>query len=214
TASASQTEKPNATLDAWLQRRTLDIDDTLSVAPRLTPPQVDTVRWGITLGSSIPVKLIGGASSVQQGWVRFEVLKTISGQLDALPAGTLLFGAPSAHQGSDRLHIHVIKGITPEGEEFELNGWIRAQDGLDGLLGQVVSDGQVLNRSLSAVAQAAGQAALENISPPGVTISALKSGARTAQDEQSQASEATYGRPEYIVQAQAQAATLDIYETF
>ncbi|MEJ2754646.1 MAG: hypothetical protein P8104_02130, partial [Gammaproteobacteria bacterium] len=39
TASASQTEKPNATLDAWLQRRTLDIDDTLSVAPRLTPPQ-------------------------------------------------------------------------------------------------------------------------------------------------------------------------------
>ncbi len=188
--------------------------DRIELKPRVSYPQVNRVKYGIKMGTQIRVKLVGGATSVQLGLVRFELLEAVTGEEDVLPVGTLIFGKPFANNGSDRIQVRVTKGITPDGDEFSLRGWIRGSDGMDGLVGNVVSDGQLVVRSLNETVHVAGRAALASVADGSIALNAMKSGLSHAQSEQSEESDRVFGRPEFIVQASEQFAMLEIEQTF
>lgn len=188
--------------------------DRIELKPRVSYPKANTVKYGIKMGTQIQVKLVGGATSVQLGLVRFELLEAVTGEEDVLPVGTLIFGKPFANNGSDRIQVRITKGITPDGDEFSLRGWIRGSDGMDGLLGKVVSDGQLIARSLNETVNAAGRAALASVADDSIALTSMKSGLSNAQSEQSEESDRVFGRPEFIVQASEQFALLEIERTF
>lgn len=188
--------------------------DRIELKPRVSYPKANTVKYGIKMGTQIQVKLVGGATSVQLGLVRFELLEAVTGEEDVLPVGTLIFGKPFANNGSDRIQVRITKGITPDGDEFSLRGWIRGSDGMDGLLGKVVSDGQLVARSLNETVNAAGRAALASVADDSIALTSMKSGLSNAQSEQSEESDRVFGRPEFIVQASEQLAMLEIERTF
>lgn len=188
--------------------------DRIELKPRVSYPKANTVKYGIKMGTQIRVKLVGGATSVQLGLVRFELLEAVTGEEDVLPVGTLIFGKPFANNGSDRIQVRITKGITPDGDEFSLRGWIRGSDGMDGLLGKVVSDGQLVARSLNETVNAAGRAALASVADDSIALTSMKSGLSNAQSEQSEESDRVFGRPEFIVQASEQLAMLEIERTF
>lgn len=188
--------------------------ERIELKPRVSYPQPDTVKYGIKMGAQIQVKLVGGATSVQLGLVRFEILEAVVGVEGVLPVGTLLFGKPFANKGSERLQVRIIKGITPDGVEFSLRGWIRGSDGMDGLVGKVVSDGQLVARSMNEAVKVAGRAALASMADDSTPVISMKSGLSNAQSEQSAESDLVVGRPEFIVQAREQQAMLEIEQTF
>ncbi len=186
----------------------------IEVTPSVSHPMLDQDLFGIRIGTQIKVRLIGGATNVQRNMIRFELLEPIMGDHETLPTGTLIFGHPFANKGYDRLQVSVHKGVTPDGVEFSTSGWVRGYDGLDGLIANIVSDGYLLDRSLGAAVRTAGDVALSNVADQNIALASVKSGVSNLQDEKTEETEKTYGRPEFIVQAQTQEATLEINETF
>ena len=85
---------------------------------------------------------------------------------------------------------------------------------MDGLLGKVVSDGQLVARSLNETVNAAGRAALASVADDSIALTSMKSGLSNAQSEQAEESDRVFGRPEFIVQASEQLAMLEIERTF
>lgn len=180
----------------------------------ISQPESRSIIFGIRIGTEIEVELVGGASNVQNGLMKFRVTRTTVGDKRQLPLNTLLFARPSAVMGSSRLFTsQTMQGITPDGKEFSLKASIRANDRQPGLSAYVVNDGKKMYRAAEE-----GKAALADnllsLAPDGVIVDAGKAAAGQALREEQSESRAKYGSGVYVVQANPQPAVIEIEETF
>lgn len=182
--------------------------------PDIQMPKRRNIIFGIRIGTEIPVKLVGGASNVQPGYMKFRVTQTITGDKRSLPVNTYLFAMPSAVIGSPRLFARgQMTGITPGGKEFTIKATIQGSDQQPGLLAYVVNDGKTLYRAADAGKAALGEG-LISLTGQGVVQDAAKASAGQLLNEQRKESQAKYGQDAYVVQSNPQTATIEIEETF
>lgn len=192
----------------------LRLRSSVSNEAAVSQPESKSVIFGIRIGTEIDVELVGGASNVQNGWMKFRVTRTVVGDKRHLPLNTLLFAHPTAVQGSPRLFTSsTMRGITPDGLEFSLNASIRANDRQSGLLAYVVNDGKTLYRAADEGKTALAQNLL-SLAPGGVMADAGKAAASQVVTEQQSESRVRYGSGVYVVQANPQPAVIEIEETF
>jgi hypothetical protein len=188
--------------------------NTVNNMAAVDQPEVKSIIFGIRIGTEIEVELVGGASNVQNGQMKFRVTRTVTGDKRSLPLNTLLFARPSAVLGSPRLFMsQTLRGITPDGKEFMLKASIRADDRQPGLMAYVVNDGKTLYRAASEGKTALAENLL-SLAPDGVIVDAGKAAAGQVLQEQQGESQAKYGSGVYVVQANPQPAIIEIEETF
>ena len=123
-----------------------------------------TIKYGISIGTRIKVRIETGATNVQPGYVQFRVLHDVVGTKRTLSAGAILFGRMTAVRGSQRLFGTIVHGISKsKTEEFSVHGNIFGADGQPGLVATVISDGHGLQRATDAGLAALGNAAIQAI---------------------------------------------------
>ncbi len=93
--------------------------------------------YGIRMGAWLPARLERNATSADPGRVEIVLIKTVQGDHQTLPAGTLLFAEKAYNQGTQKLDMQVVKAITPQGDEITLKGLVYDAGRAAGLQGIV-----------------------------------------------------------------------------
>lgn len=181
---------------------------------RVTRSNSNRVMFGISLGTTITVTLDNSASNVQPGFIALRVGETIRGRKNDLPHGSTLFARSSAVIGSERLFLNVTKGVTPEGDEFSVQGVVFDNKREPGLAARVVSDGKTLARASSEGLNTLGRELLSAAPTNGATGAATEATLSQLLKEKAAGDQAAQGRPAYVVVASPQAATVQIESTF
>lgn len=181
---------------------------------KVSAPTTAKVRFGITIGTEIDVKLVSGANNIQPGYVVFEVMRTVNGYADILPPKSRLFGKPRTVVGDDRLYVEVSKGITPSHEEFQISAFVVGADDKPGLLATVRSDGKSLKRASAETVFSAVDGITGAIAEGNIPVTSGKEGMRTLMREKEGEVDNVTGTPAYIVEADIQYASLSVVETF
>lgn len=177
-------------------------------------PEGPEVTFGISIGEMIPVKLDESASNVQPGLIAVKVRKAIHGRERTLPEGTKLFAQSSSVIGSDRLFLRISKGVTPDGEVFQVRGAVFDDSREPGLAGRVVSDGRSLERATSAGVNTLGKELLDSAPLNNAGGEATEATLGQLLKEKEQEDSAQAGRPAYVVVAQPQKAIVQVERTF
>ncbi len=113
--------------------------------------------FGIRLGTWVQARLPTRVSSVDPGLVELVVSRAVHGSWQTLAAGTLLFCRQELNSAARRLELLAVKGITPSGLEFRMQGRVFDTARIPGLAGMMTRDpAGILRRSASAGALAAG----------------------------------------------------------
>lgn len=181
---------------------------------KVSAPTSAKVRFGITIGTEIDVKLVSGANNIQPGYVVFEVMRTVNGYADILPPKSRLFGRPRTVVGDDRLYVEVSKGITPSHEEFRISAFVVGADEKPGLLATVRNDGKSLKRASAETVFSAVDGITDAIAEGNIPVASGKEGVRTLMREKEGEVDNVNGTPAYIVEADIQYASLSVVETF
>lgn len=176
-----------------------------------------TILFGITIGTRIPVKLDSGATNVQPGLVQVTVLRDVQGTKGVLERGSSLFLQVNAVPGSSRLFGDAVQGITRVHKyEFGLNGNIFADDGQPGFAAVVLSDGKGVQRAVDKGLSALGKTAVQ-VAANGAGTGVAGAGTTAADsllDEKDDKNRLGRGTPNFVVQAEPQAAFIQVGETF
>jgi hypothetical protein len=172
------------------------------------------VTFGISLGTEITVSLDNSASNIQPGLIKLTVEETVRGRKDDLPRGSTLFARSSAVLGSERLFLNVSQGVTPNGDEFSVQGVVFDTKREPGLAGRVISDGKTLARASSEGLNTLGRELLGAAPTTGATGAATEATLKQLLKEKQSEDRAEQGRPAYVVIASPQAATVQIETTF
>lgn len=172
------------------------------------------VTFGISLGTEIAVSLDNSASNIQPGLIKLTVDETVRGRKDDLPRGSTFFARSSAVLGSERLFLNVSKGVTPNGDEFSVQGVIFDIKREPGLAARVVSDGKMLARASSEGLNTLSRELLGAAPTDGVTGAATEATLGQLLKEKESGDRAEQGRPAYVVVASPQTATVQIESTF
>ncbi len=171
------------------------------------------VKFGISIGSAIPIRLRRTSTNVQPGYIELVTLADIAGRKKILPAGSIIFSRPNVVKGSSRLYLNTVRGVTPEGDEFLIRGHISDSFNTAGLTGIIKSDGRALERSAAAGAIALGGSLVSELSD-GSIGSAAGSAANQMISEGSAQSKANLDKAAFIVSSSPQDGTLTVEETF
>lgn len=172
------------------------------------------IVFGISVGTTIPVSLDRSASNIQPGLIALTVDKTIRGRKEDLPVGSTLFSRSSAVLGSERLFLSVSRGVTPEGEEFNVQGVVFDRQLEPGLSARVVSDGKALARAGAEGVNTLSRELLNAAPTAGAGGEAAEATLGQLLQEKEKTDAATQGRPAYVVVASPQKATVQIENTF
>lgn len=172
------------------------------------------VAFGISLGTEISVSLDESATNVQPGLIKLKVDETIRGRKEDLPRGSTLFARSSAVIGSERLFLNAVKGVTPDGEEFRLQGVVFDEKREPGLAARIVSDGKMLARAGSKGLNTLGRELIDLAPTEGATGAATEATLDQMMKEKESGDRAQQGRPAYVVVASPQKATVQVETTF
>jgi hypothetical protein len=181
---------------------------------RVTRSNSHRVKFGISLGTEIKVTLDDSASNIQPGLIKLKVEETVRGRKNNLPHGSILFAQSSAVIGSERLFLSVSKGVTPEGDEFNVRGVVFDIKRKPGLAARIVSDGKTLARASSEGLNTLGRELLSAAPTSGATGAATEATLGQLLKEKAQDDQAAQGRPAYVVIASPQTATVQVESTF
>lgn len=172
------------------------------------------VVFGISVGTTIPISLDRSASNIQPGLIALTVDKTIRGRKEDLPAGSTLFSRSSAVLGSERLFLSVSRGVTPDGDEFNVQGVVFDHQLEPGLSARVVSDGKALARAGAEGVNTLSRELLNAAPTAGAGGQAAEATLGQLIQEKEKTDAATQGRPAYVVVASPQKGTVQIENTF
>lgn len=140
-------------------------------------PVATNRHFGISLGAWIHVTLAHSLSSADPGYAEFLVTRPLVGTSRTLPVGTKLFAQKEYNQSTQRLEFRVVKGITPSGHEFAMQGLIYDPAKMAGLPGVVSGNArQVARQGLGTGILAAGSAAISQLGAGSVMGSAVSAG--------------------------------------
>jgi len=112
-------------------------------------------NFGIVIGTYMAVELQKAVTSVQYGDIDLTLIEDVQGKRAILPAQTTIFARKSLNKQNEKLELLAYKGITPDGEEFNLRATAYAMDETAGLYG-VITD-----NTASAAKKEVGKAAIE-----------------------------------------------------
>lgn len=106
--------------------------------------------FGIRLGTWMDGKINRNTSSAEPGLVEILLTTDVIGDRKTLRAGTILFAQKQLNAATKRLEMLVVKGITPDGEEFKLTGLVFDTVKVSGLSGIVdVDNDKTMKRGAS-----------------------------------------------------------------
>lgn len=179
-----------------------------------TSKEQPRAKFGIRIGTEFDVKLPKNANNIQPGLIKLIVQQDVIGDIRVMPAGTELFGSPSVSKGSNHLYITLLRGVTPDGTEFKINGYVYSTAGKPGLAGIIKSDGKIIDRSLVEGGLALGSNLLSAAAGDGVVSTAVDAAAGTALDEGQDIARQRAGQSIMIVEAQPQKGIVVVGETF
>ncbi|MCP4494116.1 MAG: hypothetical protein GY820_43460 [Gammaproteobacteria bacterium] len=171
------------------------------------------VKFGISIGTAIPIRLRRTSTNVQPGYIELVTLTDMPGRKKILPAGSIIFSRPSVVKGSSRLYLNTVRGVTPEGDEFFILGHVSDSFNTAGLTGIIKSDGRALERSATAGALALGGSLASELAD-GVIGLAASTAANQMITEGSAQSKASLDKAAFIISSNPQEGTLTVEQTF
>ncbi len=137
---------------------------------------VDEMRYGIRIGTWIEVEMLRNISSGEPGVVSFRVTEPVQGRYRVLEAGTELFAEKAFNGVTERLEMMIARGVTLDGEEFEIRGQVYDTfkvSGLDGIVKKKeLAKGSVQSGLLAATRTALGAVANDSAFGAGATTAA------------------------------------------
>lgn len=145
-----------------------------------------SVAFGIRLGTWLECSLTRNTTNAESGAVELTLTADAVGTRRTLPAGTTLFANKVLNSATRRLEFELIRGITPDGQEFEAHGIGFDLQKTPGLAGVYVMDKkEVASRSVAKGVLAATNAAVSTISP-GVAGAATTAATQSALNDAGQ----------------------------
>ncbi len=171
------------------------------------------VLFGISIGSTIPIRLRRVSTNVQPGYIELVTQADVAGRKKILPANSIIFSRPSVVKGSSRLYLNTVRGVTPQGLEFFINGHISDDNNTAGLSGVIKSDGRALARSATAGAVALGDALIGDLSSDAISNAASATSNQLIKEGAAE-SKANLDKPAFIISTSPQNGTLTVEETF
>jgi len=91
--------------------------------------------YGIHLGTWMRGELTRNVSSAEPGLVELTLSRDVIGDRHVLPAGTTFFARQTLNDATRRMELFVEKGITPDGNEFPVQGIVYDLARVSGLAG-------------------------------------------------------------------------------
>ncbi len=169
--------------------------------------------FGISIGTSIPIKLRRTSTNVQPGYIELLVTADVAGRKKILPVDSILFARPSVVKGSSRLYLESVRGVTPDGYEFMIKGHVSDHFNTAGMTGIIKSDGRAVERSLAKGGVALGSSLISGLADDPVTT-ATGAAANQMIREGAASSDANLDKPVFVVSASPQPGVLTVEETF
>ncbi len=99
---------------------------------------IDPTRFGISMGSWLQAELTRPTTSAEPGLLELTVTHDQPGRYRTLPKGTLLFAEKTVNGATQRLELRIVKGVTPDGNEFTLDAQLFDGQRHSGLAGVVL----------------------------------------------------------------------------
>lgn len=172
--------------------------------------------FGIRLGTEFRAKLIRTTTNIEPTLTEFVVVDDVFGDFKMLQKNTKLYANKKVSNSSNRIYFNTVKGITPDGEEFEINATITdvSTNKLAGLAGAITTDNQLISRSASTGALAAGGEIVKQVASDNVLGAAATAAADSAMTEKEEEAKAKYGDPSFVIFVNPQDAFIRVDETF
>lgn len=191
------------------------------------PPRVATVsttasktfdqpaqRFGILLGTWARARIERPITNADNGAVEVILDQALEGPQRTLPVGTMLFGDKGFNTTSQRLDVTLTRGITPEGEEFELVATLYDTRKLSGLAGTVVRERTDEVRSATAKGALSSARTLLAATVGQSAAGALADGVVQAGDELLDDEQRFVRPPQALIQVSPQPVLIRIERTF
>jgi len=172
--------------------------------------------FGIRLGTEFRAKLIRTTTNIEPTLAEFIVVDEVFGDFKMMQKSTKIYAEKKVSNSSNRIYFNTVKGITPDGEEFEMKGTITdvSTHKLAGLAGAITTDNELINRSASSGAFAAGGEFIKQVASDNVLGSAVGAAADTALSEKEEETKAKYGDASFVIFVNPQDAFIRVDETF
>ena len=172
--------------------------------------------FGIRLGTEFRAKLIRTTTNVEPTLAEFIVVDDVYGDFKMLHGNSQLFARKKLSTSSNRLYLNCIKGITPEGVEFEIFATVTdiSTNKLAGLTGAITTDNKMMKRSVATGAFAAGSEILKTA--PGVSVlgQAATTAASSALSEKQSETDANLGDAQFVIYVNPQEVFIRVDKTF
>ena len=177
--------------------------------------EIDAARFGIVLGSKLQAKLVRDVSNVEPGLVELVTTQVLAGKRKSLPADSKLFALKQYNLASARLELHVVRGITPDGEEFTLSGLVFDRTGESGLAGIVSENNEVVvTRGVKRGLFDMGHSVLAALTGDDVVGQAAVSTGASVLDEKRKLFEQAVQTEQFIIRVAAQSVLIRVEDTF
>jgi hypothetical protein len=170
--------------------------------------------YGVRLGTIFRVELRRMVTNADSALIELHVVDDVFGDYKVLHGGTQLFGDGRFNRSTNRLDVHVTKGITPNGKEFQLNAVVLDIHEQAGLLGTVTGDGKTIERSIAAGGYDGARAVVNSLAGDSIVGDVMDSTVGTALDESESERRQENTKPNLIITVTPQYAFVRIEETF
>jgi hypothetical protein len=136
-------------------------------------------KYGVRLGTIIQGEIRRNVSSAESGLTEIWITKDVVGDKRVIPAGTQLFATKHVNTATKRLEFLTVNGITPDGDEFQMNARVYDVTQVSGLSG-IVNDmtDEIAKKGFNRGLITAGSSALRGVTV-GPAADAINAGANS-----------------------------------
>lgn len=173
-------------------------------------------NFGIRLGQLLSCEIRRNIHTAEPGLAEIFLSKPFTGSRKTLPVNTQFFTELGVNSATKRMEMRVVKGITPEGDEFAIDAIAFDLNMVAGISGYVdFQKGDVAKKSVSQGVLAAGKTAAQTLGGKlGIAGAAVAEGANTALGETEGYMEQKSTNNRYVVHVSPQPIILRIERTF
>jgi len=168
--------------------------------------------FGVRIGSWLEAELINNTSNVTPGFKAFRVTSSVVGRYRTLEVGSELFGSARFNENTQRLEFMLIRGVAPDGEEFDFSGQVFDLGKSSGLTG-IIKVNEVLDNAVESGTLAAGRSVIGSMLTGNPLADAAVAVAGTVMTAGEDAQDAK-SREKYIIFVSAQPVHIYVQKSF
>lgn len=142
----------------------------------------DSPEFGIATGTWLDAEVVRDVNNAEPGPVEIRVTSAVVGKYQTLPANAVLFASTSYNAGTRRLELTIGRGVTPSGQEFDLQAQVYDLREVSGLSG-IIKERQVVEGGVGRGLVAAGRAVVATTARTSAVGAGLDAAAGTMLDE-------------------------------